>query len=188
MVFDEDDLGTLLHALHFAAEKHQAQRRKGVDAPPYINHLIHVVTILWDAGGVRDIPTLIAAVLHDVLEDTATTTAELEQHFGAEVTRLVQEVTDDKSLPKDVRKQLQIEHAPHLSPKAKLIKLADKIDNVTDVIHHPPADWPHARLVAYVNWADTVVAGLGRINPGLEAQFKTTLKEARRILQWGKVE
>ncbi|HNT75706.1 MAG TPA: HD domain-containing protein [Anaerolineae bacterium] len=188
MVFDEDDLGTLLHALHFAAEKHQNQRRKGANAPPYINHLIHVATILWQSGGVRDIPTLIAAVLHDILEDTPTTSAELEKHFGAEVMGLVQEVTDDKSLPKEVRKQLQIDHAPHLSPKAKLIKLADKIDNVTDVIHNPPADWPHARLVAYVNWAEAVVAGLGRVNPGLEARYKATLKEARRVLQWGKVE
>lgn len=188
MIFREDDLEGVFRALHFAAEKHQDQRRKGTAAPPYINHPIHVANILWEAGGVRDMPTLIAAILHDTLEDTDATPAELERLFGAEVRALVQEVTDDKSLPKDVRKQLQIEHAPHLSPKAKLIKLADKIDNVTDVIHHPPADWPHARLVAYVNWAEAVVAGLGRINSGLEAQYQATLKEARRVLQWGKAE
>ena len=181
-MFNEQDLNLIFRALNFAADKHRNQRRKGREMPPYINHLIHVANLLWDVGSVRDVPTLTAAILHDTLEDTNTTEAELQAQFGAEVLSLVQEVTDDKSLPKATRKQLQIEHALHISPKAKLIKLADKIDNVTDVTHDPPADWPHARLVAYLDWSEQVVAGLRGANAGLEARYDAVLREARHIL------
>jgi guanosine-3',5'-bis(diphosphate) 3'-pyrophosphohydrolase len=182
IMFSEQDLGAILNALNFAAEKHRDQRRKNRETPPYINHLIHVVNYLWDVGAVRDVPTLVAAALHDTIEDTDTTTRELESRFGVKVLALVLEVTDDKSLPKDVRKQKQIEHAPHLSAKAKCIKLADKIDNVTDVSQSPPEDWSHERLVAYVDWSEQVVAGLRGANAGLEAYYDTVLQKARRIL------
>ncbi len=185
MVFDEKDLDMLLRALNFAATKHRNQRRKGRDTSPYVNHPIHVLTLLWEVGQVRAVPTLAAAVLHDTLEDTDTTTAELEQHFGAEVRTLVQEVSDDKSLPKDARKQLQIEHAPHISVQAKLIKLADKIDNIRDIVLDPPADWSHARLVAYLDWSIQVVAGLRGCNAALEARYDQVLAESRTILTRG---
>ncbi len=182
MGFDEKDLDMLLRALNFAATKHRNQRRKGRETPPYVNHPIHVLTLLWEVGQVRAIPALVAAVLHDTLEDTDTTAAELEQHFGAEVRALVEEVSDDKSLPKDARKQLQIEHAPHISVQAKLIKLADKIDNVHDIVFDPPADWPHERLVAYLDWSLQVVAGLRGSNAALEAHYDRVLAESRAIL------
>jgi len=181
-MFSERDFGMFVHALRFAADKHQSQRRKGRDHLPYVNHLIRVTDILWRVGEVRDVPTLLAALLHDTLEDTDTTAGELETLFGAEVLAIVQEVTDDKTLPKATRKQLQIEHAPHLSTGAKLIKLADKIDNVYDVSHDPPEWWPHERMIAYLDWAEAVVAGLRGVNAALEAHFDAVLDEAREIV------
>ncbi len=181
-MFSEQDFGMFVRALSFAADKHQGQRRKGHDQLPYINHPICVTEILWRVGGVWDMPTLVAALLHDTIEDTETSAEELEMLFGAEVLALVQEVTDDKSLPKATRKQLQIEHAPHLTDKARLIKLADKINNVYDVSHDPPERWPHERMIAYLDWAEAVVAGLRGINATLEARFDAVLAEARAIL------
>ena len=182
MNFAEQNLDQILRALTFAANKHQNQRRKGRDKLPYVNHLIRVADTLWRVGGVRDVPTLVSALLHDTLEDTETTPEELESLFGAVVLSIVQEVTDDKSLPKARRKQLQIEHAPHISTQARLIKLADKIDNVTDVSRDPPPDWPHERRVAYLDWAEAVVAGLRDVNVALEARFDDVVREAREIL------
>ena len=181
----EVNLAALLTALHFAADKHRDQRRKNREASPYINHPIEVVEILGRVGGVTDLPTLQAAILHDTIEDTQTTSEELEACFGAEVRRLVEEVSDDQRLPKAERKRLQIEHAPHLSPKAKLIKIADKISNVRDVTHSPPAHWPHRRRCEYLDWAEKVVAGLRGSNPAVDALFDDTLKEGRRLLTSG---
>lgn len=181
-VFTETDMGMLLDAVAFAAVKHQDQRRKGNRHLPYINHPVRVTEILWSVGGVRDMTTLLAALLHDTLEDTETTASEIESRFGADVLRVVQEVTDDKSLPKAVRKQRQIEHALHASPQAQLIKLADKIHNVSDLTNEPPADWPQSRVVAYVDWSELVVAGLRGVNASLETLYDEVVRKARAML------
>ena len=123
----------LLRALEFAARKHRDQRRKDEEASPYINHPISVALLLAEIGGVTDTDILAAAILHDTLEDTDTKPEELEAAFGLRIRKLVEEVTDDKTLPKDARKRRQIEHAEHLSADAILIKLGDKIANVVDV-------------------------------------------------------
>jgi (p)ppGpp synthase/HD superfamily hydrolase len=125
---------------------------------------------------------LLAAVLHDTVEDTETTPAELEARFGAEVRSVVEEVTDDKTLPKETRKRLQIEHAPHLSRRAKLVKLADKICNVLDVTHHPPKDWTLDRRREYLNWSEAVVEGCQGVNAAMEQHFKAVLTEGRARL------
>ena len=91
-------------------------------------------------------------------------------------------MTDDKSLPKTLRKQLQIEHAAHASPQAKIIKLADKIHNVLELTNEPPADWPQSRIVAYVDWSDLVVAGLRGVNPPLETLYDDVVRAARVML------
>src|SRR2546428_7321677 len=130
-----------LHALKFAAEKHRNQRRKDADASPYINHPIAVASVLATEAAVTDKATFLAALLHDTVEDTGTTLQQLEQLFGPEVAALVGEMSDDKSLPKETRKRLQVEHAPGASPKAKRLKIADKICNVRDVAENPPASW-----------------------------------------------
>jgi guanosine-3',5'-bis(diphosphate) 3'-pyrophosphohydrolase len=135
----------LLKAIAFAADKHRDQRRKDAKASPYINHPIAVSTVLAAETDVSDEITLIPAALHDTVEDTQTTFGELEEHFGSEVADLVREVTDDKSLKNTERKRLQIVHAPHLSIRAKQLKIADKICNVRDVTDTPPADWPLKR-------------------------------------------
>ncbi len=127
--------------------------------------------MLANESGVQDVTVLCAAVLHDTIEDTETTADELRGLFGDEVVSVVLEVTDDKLLDKAVRKQLQIEHAPHISPRAKLVKLADKINNVRDILASPPADWSPERKPAYFDWAAAVVAGLRCVHPGLEAVF-----------------
>ncbi len=181
-MFSEQDFGMFVRALTFAADKHQNQRRKGHDRLPYVNHLIRVTDLLWREGEVRDVPTLVAALLHDTLEDTDATADELETLFGAAVLAIVREVTDDKMLPKATRKQLQIEHAPHLSTAARLIKLADKIDNVYDVSHNSPEGWSHERQIAYLDWAEAVVAGLRGVNRALESHFDAVLCESRELL------
>ena len=162
----------LMEATLFAAEKHRDQRRKDAAKTPYINHPIMVVNLLAGVGGITDLETLQAGMLHDTVEDTNTTPDELEKHFGAGVCSLVLEVTDDKNLEKQERKRLQIEHAPHLSPRAKMIKIADKIANLTDLLNSPPAKWPEERMRQYVTWSRQVVAGCHGHNRPLEVRYE----------------
>ena len=175
----------LLKALAFAADKHRDQRRKDEGASPYINHPIAVATVLATEGDVSDEITLIAAALHDTVEDTQTTFAELEEHFGSEVADLVREVTDDKSLKSTERKRLQIVHAPHLSIRAKQLKIADKICNVRDVTDAPPADWPLKRRRDYLTWAMDVFAGCRGANAKLDQAFDQTINRAKSKLGTG---
>jgi guanosine-3',5'-bis(diphosphate) 3'-pyrophosphohydrolase len=120
---------------------------------------------------VTDIAVLCAALLHDTVEDTATTPEELARAFGARVAGIVAEVTDDTRLPKAERKRLQIEHAGALSAQAKLVKLADKICNLRDVAERPPASWDLSRRREYFDSAKRVVDGMRGVHPGLEAAF-----------------
>jgi guanosine-3',5'-bis(diphosphate) 3'-pyrophosphohydrolase len=123
-----------------------------------------------------------AAALHDTLEDTATTREELEAEFGPVVCRLVEEVTDDKSLPKVERKRLQIVHAGQISPGAALIKLADKIANVADLRHSPPVDWSKQRISEYLDWAEAVVNRLPKVNAALETRFAEVTHTTRATI------
>ena len=161
----------LFSALAFAANKHRDQRRKGAEASPYINHPITVARVLSVEGGIVDPIVLCAAILHDIIEDTPTTAEELREVFGDEIAEVVLEVTDDKALPKADRKRLQIEHAPRLTERAKLVKLADKICNLRDMTSQPPADWPLCRRLEYFDWATQVVQGLRGTHPELERAF-----------------
>lgn len=166
-----NEMGQVLRALDFAADKHRDQRRKDLPASPYINHPIELADVLCNEGGVRDVVVLCAAILHDTIEDTETTHAELMQRFGAEIADVVVEVTDDQSLPKAERKRLQIEHASFASDRAKLVKLADKICNLRDMLSRPPAGWDLERRREYFDWARAVIDMLRGIHPGLEKLF-----------------
>ena len=171
----EKELALLFRALAFAAHKHRDQRRKDAEASPYINHPIALAEVLAREGGVADVAVLAAALLHDTIEDTATTGAELRKAFGERIAAMVEEVTDDQKLAKAERKRLQIEHAAGLSGGAKLVKLADKICNLRDVAERPPAHWDLQRRREYFEWAKRVIDGL-RGAPGdplrkLEAAF-----------------
>jgi guanosine-3',5'-bis(diphosphate) 3'-pyrophosphohydrolase len=184
----DDAPGTLpfevLRAALFAAQRHSAQRRKDADASPYINHALGVAAVLAEHG-VEDPETLQAALLHDTLEDTETTPAELEREFGFAVTRIVLEVTDDKALPKAERKRLQIDKAPGLSERAKLVKVGDKICNARDVAWNPPENWSLSQRVEYLDWTERVVQGCRGTNPALEDRYDRVLVEARRSLGVG---
>ncbi len=170
-IFRKDDLGLILRALAYAADKHRNQRRKDIGSLPYINHPIALVTLLCNEGGISDPQVLCAAILHDTLEDTDATFAELRERFGTRVAEVVAEVTDDKRLPKAERKHLQIEHAVQLSQDARLVKLADKTCNLRDVIAAPPSGWGLARKQEYFDWAEQVVDRLRGTNATLEALF-----------------
>jgi guanosine-3',5'-bis(diphosphate) 3'-pyrophosphohydrolase len=174
-----NNLAKLLQAASFAAKKHRYQKRKGDDAEPYVNHPLEVANLLANVGKIEDYDILIAAVLHDTVEDTETSPAELTELFGERVCGFVLEVTDDKSLEKHERKQQQVEHAPHLSAGAKQIKLGDKISNITDVTNNPPAGWSQERKIEYVDWGERVVAGLRGVNPELENYFDEVVRRAR---------
>ncbi len=164
-------LPLILKALEFASLKHRDQRRKDKDNSPYINHPIALASVLCHEGGITEDIVLAAAILHDTLEDTETTPEELRAAFGQKIASIVEEVTDDKTLPKADRKRLQIEHAPAISREAKLVKLADKICNVRDVADHPPAKWDLVRRREYFDWAKAVVDGLQGTHPALERRF-----------------
>jgi guanosine-3',5'-bis(diphosphate) 3'-pyrophosphohydrolase len=161
----------ILKAASFAAHKHRNQRRKDAEASPYINHPLALARVLAEEGGVTDVVTLCAALLHDTVEDTDTTIEELTSEFGAEVASLVAEVTDDKALPKAERKRMQIEHAAHVSDKAKRVKLADKICNLRDVAITPPADWSLERRREYFDWAKSVIDRLRGVDARMERVF-----------------
>ncbi len=160
-----------IEALAFAAHKHRDQRRKDAQASPYINHPIALLRVLVVEAGVTDRLALLGALLHDTVEDTQTTEAELIEQFGADVAAVVMEVTDDTSQPKARRKELQVAHAPHLSRAARLVKLADKTCNLRDMADHPPVGWPLERRRDYFDWAVRVVAGMCGTHAGLEALF-----------------
>jgi len=177
-----ENTGLLIKALRFSADKHRYQRRKDQAQSPYINHPIEVAQLLWDVGGVRDINILLAALLHDTIEDTQTRPEEIRSIFGDEVLSLVLEVTDDKSLPKSERKRLQIENAPHKSIGAKLIKLADKSCNVRDLAGSPPKDWSLERRREYLLWTEQVVNGLRGTNMALEAYYERELLSGKMLL------
>jgi guanosine-3',5'-bis(diphosphate) 3'-pyrophosphohydrolase len=166
-----DDTGLVLRAAQFAAMKHRNQRRKDKEATPYINHPLALANVLWHEGRIADARIIAAALLHDTVEDTRTTRAELARAFGKPIATVVAEVTDNMRLDKKTRKRLQVEHAPYLSPPAKLVKLADKICNLRDLAASPPGDWSLARQREYFDWAKQVVDALRGENRRLERIF-----------------
>lgn len=165
------ELSLLVKATAFAAHKHKDQRRKDDAGSPYINHPVSLADVLVHEAGVTDLTIIVAALLHDTIEDTETTAEEIEEHFGATVRAIVEEVTDDKSLGKPMCKRLQIEHAPLLSTRARAVKLADKICNLRDVVANPPSGWPLERRQGYFDWAKQVIDGLRGEHEILESLF-----------------
>jgi len=162
-------ISQVIKAADFAARKHRDQRRKDPQETPYINHPVGVANILSNEGGVDDPIVLQAALLHDTVEDTDTTLDEIEENFGKVVRDIVDEVTDDKDLAKEERKRLQVVNAPHKSPRAKLVKLADKLYNLRDLHRVIPSKWTEERAQEYFVWASYVVHGLKGSNKELEA-------------------
>ncbi|MFW5713750.1 MAG: HD domain-containing protein [Brevefilum sp.] len=177
-------LDKIFEAAIFAARKHQGQVRKDNRRSPYITHPLQVAQILWDLGGVRNPQTLIAAILHDTIEDTGTTRMEIRETFGEEVLLIILEVTDDKSLEKMTRKRMQVVHAPELSEPARLIKLGDKLVNCRDILQNPPSDWPLERRRNYIQWGADVIEKIRGTNQALENAFDQMLTEAQEQLDF----
>ncbi|MCA3575347.1 MAG: bifunctional (p)ppGpp synthetase/guanosine-3',5'-bis(diphosphate) 3'-pyrophosphohydrolase [Aestuariivirga sp.] len=167
----------------FAAERHTRQRRKGVNEEPYMNHLVEVAALVAEATEGKDPNLTAAAVLHDTIEDTPTSHAELEQAFNRDVADLVADVTDDKSLAKADRKALQVSNAPKKSSRAKIIKIADKTSNLRSLLNSPPGDWSDARRSEYLAWARQVVAGARGVNAWLEDTFDASARELETALE-----
>jgi (p)ppGpp synthase/HD superfamily hydrolase len=161
----------ILAAARFAAERHIGQKRKGEAGEPYINHLIEVAELIAGSSDVLDANLIMAGLLHDTVEDTDVTPLELEQRFGKDVASLVMEVTDDKSLPKEERKALQVKNAHKKTPRAQTLKLADKISNLRALLSSPPANWPAQRKREYFDWSRDVISRLTQPNPALKAEF-----------------
>jgi guanosine-3',5'-bis(diphosphate) 3'-pyrophosphohydrolase len=172
----------VLDAASYAAEKHRSQRRKGLSLEPYINHLIEVAHLVSTVAPEQDTNLVIAALLHDTIEDVGVSALELVERFGLDVADLVVELTDDKSLPKAERKRLQIEHAPNMSVRAQVIKLADKISNLRAILASPPADWDYERKKEYFEWGKRVVDALSQPNPVLKAEFERTYRRFHEVV------
>ena len=169
------DHALILRAADFAARRHVNQRRKGVDKEPYVNHLIEVAALLSASCHGTDAVLIAAGFLHDTIEDTDTTAAELEASFGPEITSVVLEVTDDTDLDHPVRKRLQIERITLKSPRAQLLTIADKTANVGSIVRAPPVGWSRQRIRDYGAWADNVVRQVSGRDPVLDEAFAAAL-------------
>jgi GTP diphosphokinase / guanosine-3',5'-bis(diphosphate) 3'-diphosphatase len=176
-----DSVRRIMAAARFAAEKHAQQKRKGENAEPYFNHLLEVAELIAASSPELDVELVMAAFLHDTVEDTGVTSQELEQRFGNDVADLVAEVTDDKSLPKETRKQLQVEHTPGKSPRAQTLKLADKISNLRAIISSPPMGWSRERKQEYFEWAKRVVSGIASPNEYLKSEFDNAYRSISEL-------
>jgi (p)ppGpp synthase/HD superfamily hydrolase len=172
----------VLKAADAAARWHVHQRRKGSSEEPYINHLLEVASLVAEATHGKEPELVIAALLHDAVEDQEVPPDLIEREFGKRVADLVQEVTDDKTLPEDERKAKQVKTANTKSDGAKIIKLADKTSNLRNVTYSPPPTWSVKRRLDYVDWAKQVVAGLRGASPWLEKQFDHAAKAAERSI------
>jgi guanosine-3',5'-bis(diphosphate) 3'-pyrophosphohydrolase len=178
---NQSALAKLISAAAFAARKHKIQKRKdGIE--PYINHPLEVAEILSRIGAIEDEDILTAAILHDTIEDTDTTEEEIRNIFGQKVCEYVKEVTDNKNLPKEIRKQLQIQKASKLSEGAKQIKIADKISNICAIMNSPPKDWSLETKIKYVDWAKQVVDEMRGVNQNLEKYFDEIYQRAKETL------
>jgi len=173
---NKSDLQLIMAAADYAAVCHKNQRRKDTEKTPYINHPIEVAEFLT-SHGIADRNTIIAALLHDVVEDTDGTYEEIEQLFGKAVAEIVMECSDDKNLHKIMRKRLQIEHASHISDESKLVKLADKYSNVRGLLVNPPEAWSKIELIGYVYWAMAVCRKLYGTNRPIDKTLQELFKK-----------
>ena len=172
------DTVVLTRAFHYACKCHARQKRKGAAGEPYVNHLADVARRVAEATGGADIDLIAAALLHDTIEDVGVSRDDLVIAFGENITALVVEVTDDKSLEKAERKRQQVVNAAKISDRAKMLKLADKASNVRAMVASPP-DWPDQRKREYADWAEAVAEGLRGVNQTLERELDAAIAALR---------
>ncbi len=163
-LYSEEDVRKIMSAAEFAAKKHKGQKRKNKEKTPYIIHPIGVANQIMTIAKVFEPEVIIAALLHDTLEDTATTKDEIKNLFGEKVLSIVEEVTDDISLTSDQKKLQQVFHAPHLSDEAALVKTSDRLYNVRDT---KTTFWSDEKIDKYFLWASKLVKKLPRVSEDL---------------------
>ena len=180
----EFNLAIILDAAVFAAEKHQGDVRKNKQRSPYITHPLLVAQVIAQIGEIQETAILAAAILHDTIEDTDTTREEIRERFGEDILSIVLEVTDDKTLPKMVRKRHQVAHAAGLSYEAKIVKLGDKLINCRDILNDPPDYWSLKRRQDYIQWGADVIFLIRGTNRQLEGAFDQVLARAEKELDY----
>lgn len=173
----------VVEALGFAAAAHANQRRKGAAQEPYVNHLIEVAELVAVATYGIDDTAVVAALLHDVVEDTPISAEDLAARFGHEVANLVVELSDDMTVPKHERRRARISGAPHKSPRARLVKTADIISNLRALAKSPPAGWGCDRQLGYLDGCRTLVEAMGEGNAPLAKVYETTAAETERAIR-----
>ena len=176
-------LSEIFRALRFAAFKHRHQKRKGSAGIPYIEHPIEVASMLIEYIENPSKEAIIAALLHDTLEDTDTTSDEIASLFGNKVSEIVNEVTDDMRLSSKERKKQQIIKADDLSAEARFIKIADKTCNIRDILT-TRIYWSRKHKIGYITWAKELVMKICDAHQGLFEEFKKSIEEAEESLKY----
>lgn len=173
-----------IEACRFAIIKHATQRRKAASASvvPYVVHTLEAAQILTECG-IQDEEVLIAAVLHDTLEDTDTKPEDLKFKFGDRVLSIVQEVTDDPTVDRAAQKRVQVAAAAHKSYEARLVKCADKTSNMRDLVRLPPG-WTMERTRAYALHAREVVAQLEKAGGLPQNLLGYFWQASTQVLDW----
>ena len=169
----------ILKALNFAREKHEGQFRKDEFQRPYIVHPVGVYGLLFNAG-IENEDVLCAALLHDTIEDTNTTFDELAIEFNIEVAGLVGEVTNNPAISKAKQKLMQLEDAPYMTNGARLVRFADKINNLNDIAEFPPVGWDKAKKDRYVEFCKELIPLLNIDNEYLNKKFKEAIKKLEK--------
>ena len=177
------DLRRLTKALVFAAEAHRNQRRKGAAQEPYLNHLIEVLDLVVQVTDGVDMDVVIAALLHDVVEDTAATHEDVAMNFGERVAEIVRENSDDMSLPKAERRRARIAAIPLKSKEARLVKMADVISNLRAIAVSPPAGWPAERKLGYLQGCRHLVDAARGTDTAIERIFDQTAADVERAIR-----
>ena len=177
-----ESLSNIFEALEFTAVKHQYLRRGGYDLLPYINHLIKVANLIQQVGLGENTNLMLVAVLHDVVEDTETTPEEIVEKFGPEVGTAVSELSDDMALSYDERKKRQVQNAKDLSDLARVIRIADKICNIRDIMEYP-LDWSLEKKLRYVKNSIEIVDQIKGTNSQLELILEREAAMARQEIE-----
>ncbi|MFD0980945.1 HD domain-containing protein [Tropicimonas aquimaris] len=178
-----DDILALSRALVFAAEAHRNQRRKGAAQEPYVNHLIEVMDLVARATGGQDVEQMIAALLHDTIEDAGVTAEDLEQRFGTRVARMVVDNTDDMTLSKPERKARRLAAMPSKPADSRAVKTADVISNLRALVVSAPAGWDIERKLGYLDGCRKLIAAGSGANDALERLFEETAAEAEKAIR-----
>ncbi|MDR2539287.1 MAG: HD domain-containing protein [Chlamydiales bacterium] len=167
----------ILQAMEFSTEKHRFQTRKNDRKTPYVSHCFEVAYKVMSVGEVRDLTSILASLLHDILKDTQTTVEEIEKTFGTQVAKVVDELTGDRKLSLQEKKRQETIHASYRSKPAAIVQLADTLCNTLELLNHPPKGWSRKYIDQYFQWAQTVVDRLPLVNPKLKEAVLITLNQ-----------